>query len=395
MMIPVETALERVLAGLKPLPAETVPLTQAGGRVLAARVRARVAHPPLDVSAMDGWAVRAADLPGTLSIIGESAAGHPFAGAVGAGQAVRISTGAAVPDGADAVVMQEDCERDGDRVATKVAVPGGKHIRTAGNDFAVGASLLAAGTVLDARHIGLAAAMNLAWLEVRRRPMVAVLSTGDEIRMPGDPLGPAQIPGSNGPMLAALIEANGGEVRQLGIAGDDRESLAVLLAGARKADLLAISGGASVGDHDLVGPMLAEKGMTPGFWKVAMRPGKPLMHGHLHGMPVLGLPGNPVSAYVAAVLFLVPMLRALQGLPPGPMIEAARLGAGMAANDQRQAYLRASLAPGVDGMPVATAFASQDSAVLSGLAAADAMIIRRPQAAEAKAGEVVEIIRLG
>jgi len=393
-MIPVETALERVLAGLAPLPAEVVALPQAVGRVLAADACARVAHPPVAVSAMDGWAVRAADLPGTFAIIGESAAGHGFAGEVGAGQAVRISTGAPLPAGADAVAMQEDAERDGGRVTVTVAVPPGKHVRAAAQDFAVGAALLAAGTVLGPRQIGLAAAMNLAWLDVRRCPLVAILSTGDEIRMPGDTLAPGQIAGSNGPMLAALVEANGGEFRQLGIAGDDRAALAGLLAGARGADLLVISGGASVGDHDLVGAMLAEAGMVPGFWKVAMRPGKPLMHGHLGGMPVLGLPGNPVSAYVAATLFLVPMLRALLGLPAARSTAIARLGGDLAANDQRQAYLRATLAAEPDGVLRATAMERQDSAVLSGLAAADALIVRRPHAPEAKVGDMVEILPL-
>ncbi|MDA8231724.1 MAG: molybdopterin molybdotransferase MoeA [Magnetospirillum sp.] len=396
-MIAVETALERVLAGLRPLAGESVALPQALGRVLAADLAARVSHPPLAVSSMDGWAVRAADVaavPARLAVAGTSAAGHPFAGTVRTGQAVRIFTGAPLPDGADAVARQEDCRAEGGAVTVTVGIPPGKFVRPAGLDFAVGDVLLTAGTVMDPRRIGLAAAMNIPWLPVRRRPRVAVLSTGDEIRMPGEPLAPAQIPGSNGPALAALIEASGGLPMIVGIASDTAESLAGLIAAAEGADLLVISGGASVGDYDMVAPALAEAGMALDFWKVAMRPGKPLMCGRLRGTPVLGLPGNPVAALVCATLFLVPMLRTLAGLALYDGDTTAILGRDLPANDDRQDYLRSSLERRPDGTLVATPFAKQDSAVLSGLAAADALVVRPPHAPAAKAGESVTVLPL-
>ncbi len=396
-MISVETARSQIVAAAAPLPAEQVALSQARGRVLAGDLAARVNHPPLAVSSMDGWAIRAADCqaaPATLAIIGESAAGKPFDGNVGPGQAVRIFTGAPMPAGADAVVRQEDAERRGGEVVVGTAVPPGKYVRTPGLDFAVGDVLLRSGTVLGPRQIGLAAAMNLVWLPVRRRPRVAILSTGDEIRMPGEPLGEAQIPGSNGPALVALIEAHGGEAVDLGIAQDSRQSISALLAGAAGVDLLVTSGGASVGDYDLVQDALAESGFILDFWKIAMRPGKPLMFGRLRDIPVLGLPGNPVSALVAALLFLVPMLRGFQGLPTDPPLATARLGCALPANGEREAFLRGSLAFDADGMGVATPFDKQDSAVLSGMSAADVLIIRPVDAPAAEAGDKVRILPL-
>ncbi len=392
-MISVENALERVLAAAMPLGPESVALPQALGRILAEDLAARVAHPPVAVSAMDGYACRAEDIatpPATLAVIGESAAGHPWDGSVGAGGAVRIFTGAAVPHGADAVVMQEDTDRDGDSLT--VNTDRGGHIRPAGNDFSVGDVLLAAGTVMGPRQIGLAAAMNIPWVTVRRRPRVAVLSTGDEIAMPGDPLGPGQIVSSNGPALAALIQAQGCEVIQLGIARDSRESLEAMLQAAQGADLLVTSGGVSVGDYDIVHDVMAERGLALDFWKIAIRPGKPLMFGMLGAVPVLGLPGNPVSALVTAYVFLLPMLRAMQGLAPVLPPLPAVLGRDLKPNGDRQDYMRASLERRPDGTLVATPFRKQDSAVLSGMAAADCLAIRPPHAPAAMAGDRIDVL---
>ncbi len=395
-MISVEVALERVLAGCRPTAPEMVPLPAALGRVLAEDVAARVAHPPLDVSAMDGYAVRAAEVaqPARLAVIGESAAGHPFAGTVAAGQAVRIFTGAPIPAGADAVVMQEDTVREGDAVQINAATAPGRHVRVRGLDFLPGQAGLAAGTVMGPRQIALAAAMNVPWLLVRRRPRVAVLSTGDEIAMPGEPMGTAQLASSNGPGLAALVTAMGGEAVQLGIARDSRASLDAMVAAAAGCDLLVTSGGASVGDYDLVQGVLADHGMTLDFWKIAMRPGKPLMFGALKHVPVLGLPGNPVSAMVCAYVFLVPMLRALQGLGGGLPIQQAALTADLRANDARQEYMRARLDRDAEGRLLATPHTRQDSAVVSGLAAATGLVIRPPHAPAAKAGDTVAVIAL-
>lgn len=396
-MITVDVALERVLAGLGPTATETVALPAALGRVLAADAQARLAHPPSDVSAMDGYAVRAEDIatPGTrLAVIGESGAGHPFSGTIGPGQAVRIFTGAPMAAGADSVVMQEDTERDGDAVVITVTQVSGRHVRPQGADFSVGDPLLTAGTVLGPRQIGLAAAMNLPWLAVRRRPRIAILSTGDEIVMPGDPLGPAQIVSSNGPALAALVAQAGAEPVQLGIASDSRESLSAMIKAASGCDLLVTSGGASVGDYDLVQDALAEHGLELDFWKIAIRPGKPLMYGRLKHVPVLGLPGNPVSAMVCAYVFLMPMLRALQGLAPVIPPIAARLGGPVKANDGRQDYQRATLERRPDGSLVATPFPRQDSAVISGLAAAGCLLIRPPHAPEGKEGDPVLVMPL-
>lgn len=395
-MISVEVALERVLAGCRPMAGEMVSLPAALGRVLAADVAALVAHPPLDVAAMDGYAVRAADLDHghRLTVVGQSAAGHPFAGTVGTAQAVRVFTGAALPAGADAVVMQEDCSRDGDLVLVELRPAPGQYVRRRGMDFTPGQVGLATGTVMGPRQIALAAAMNVPWLTVRRRPRVAVLSTGDEITMPGTPLDAAQLPSCNGPGIAALVAALGGEPLQLGIAGDSRDSLSTMVTAATGCDLLVTSGGASVGDYDLVQDVLAEHGMKLDFWKIAMRPGKPLMFGTLKGVPVLGLPGNPVSAMVCAYVFLAPLLRAMQGLTGGLPRMPAVLGADLRANDARQDYLRADLTRDSAGILVATPHQRQDSAVVSGLAAASAFVVRPPHAPAARAGDTVTVMAL-
>ena len=394
-MISVDDARDRILAGLKPTPAETVAVSAAAGRVLATDVAARATQPPVAVSAMDGYAVRAADVaatPATLRVIGEVPAGGQFAGTVGAGDAVRIFTGAAVPAGADAVVIQEDTDRDGDALTVKETAAAGAFVRPAGLDFAAGDDLLSAGRVLTARDVGLAAAMDVPWLAVRRRPRVALLATGDEIVMPGEPKGPAHITSSNTFALSALVTASGGEAVTLGIARDNPESLSALAAAARGADLLVTTGGASVGDHDLVQAVLGEHGLDIDFWRIAMRPGKPLMFGQFNGVPMLGLPGNPVSTVVCGLVFLRPALRHMLGVAAEETTRTATLGRDLPANDRRQDYLRASLTPGDDGRPVATPFDVQDSSMLATLARADALVVRPPNAPAIAAGEAVPIL---
>ena len=397
-MIPVADAIARILAGVEPLPAEMVPLGDGLGRVLAEDLASRRTQPPAAVSAMDGYAVRAEDaarVPAELRIVAEIAAGAAWTGKVGRGEAARIFTGAPVPDGADAIVIQEDCTRAGDRVTVREAATAGAYVRPAGLDFAEGDLLLRAGRRLTSRDIGLAAAMNRPGLPVRRRPRVALLATGDEIALPGEPLGPQQIVSSSGPGLAALVAEAGGQPVSLGVAGDSTASLRAHAAGAEGADILVTMGGASVGEHDLVQSALAEDGLEVDFWRIAMRPGKPLMFGRMGGALVLGLPGNPVSAFVCALLFLRPLIDAMLGLPAGPPArEAARLGVDLTANDRREDYLRARLAPDGEGLPVATPFARQDSSMLARFVEADALVVRAPHAPPANAGDLVEIIRL-
>ena len=397
-MISVEEARTRLLAPLAPLGAEQVALSEAFGRVLAEDVAARRTQPPWPVSAMDGYAVRAADVarvPARLAIIGSVPAGQSFEGTVGPGQAVRIFTGAPVPDGADAIVIQEDTERDGDRVTVKEGAPAGRYVRRAGLDFSEGAVGLAKGRRLTARDVGLAAAMNRPWLLVYRRPRVAVLPTGDEVVMPGDPVGPNQIVSSNALALGALIESLGGIPIQLPIAPDDSSALQRIAEGARGADLLVTTGGASVGDHDLVRDALGRTGLELDFWSVAMRPGKPLMVGRFRDTPMIGLPGNPVSTLVCGLLFVKPAIERLQGLDtaPEPPLRA-RLRVPLGANDRRQDYLRAKLGRAADGTLEVEPFRVQDSSMLSLLAAADCLVIRLPHAPAAAAGDWVEAIPL-
>lgn len=412
-LIAVEEALIRVLASVeKPVPTEHVPLAGCAGRSLAEDVTALRDQPPFPASAMDGYAVRsadAADVPVTLRLIGESAAGRRFSGTVGAGQAVRIFTGAPLPEGADAVVMQEDAERSGDQVVLKEAAHANRHIREAGLDFRAGDVLLQAGLRLDSRHIALAAAMGHGTLPVRRKPRVAILATGDELVRAGEPVGPDQITASSLPATAALVEKAGAEAIDLGIARDTMESLEERIRAARDADadILVTLGGASVGEHDLVQKALAREGMDLGFWKVALKPGKPLMHGRLGSTLLLGLPGNPVSSLVCAVLFLVPAIRALLGDAQAgdDPSEMAVLGADLPANGPRQDYMRAALAfkefdidptLGVQRMrlPVATPHLIQDSSMLSILERSDALLVRPPHAPAAQAGEPCQIIQL-
>jgi molybdopterin molybdotransferase len=397
-MISVEAALARIQQGFQKLPAELVGLGDGLGRVLAEDLIARRTQPPFAVSAMDGYAVRAADaaaVASRLTLAGYVQAGGRHQGVVGPGQAVRIFTGAPVPDGADAIVIQEDTEADGDGVVIGTAPRLGQHIRDAGIDYVEGQVGLAAGTRLGPRELGLAAGMNRPWLMVHRRPRVAILPTGDEVALPGDPIGPNQIVSSNGTALAALVESAGGVPIQLGIARDDSATLQRMAAGAAGADLLVTIGGASVGEHDLVQQALDRSGMELDFWKIAMRPGKPLMFGRIGATAVLGLPGNPVSAMICGLLFLVPALERLQGLPgSGPESEMALAGSDLPENDRRQDYLRARLATDAEGRLHATPFARQDSSMMAALAAADALILRPPHAPPVPAGAPIRVIRL-
>jgi molybdopterin molybdotransferase len=402
-MLSVAEALERILKSFRPLPAETVGIAEAFGRVLAEDVRARVTQPPHAVSAMDGYAVRAADVasvPATLKVIGAVPAGGLFEGAITAGEAVRIFTGAPLPKGADSIVIQEDTEagegpNGNGRVTVKESCKLGNYVRAAGLDFAVGDLGPRAGRRLTVRDVGLIAAMNHPWVPVRRRPRVAILATGDEVVMPGEPLGPSQIVSSNGLALAAFVRACGGEPLLLPIAADTEDSLAELAAGARGADLLLTTGGASVGEHDLVQKALGRQGMELDFWKIAMRPGKPLLYGRLGNQRVLGVPGNPVAALICGLVFLVPMLHRLLGLREdarGP--HEAVLGQALEANGPRQHYLRAASTWGPGGDRVVASLAAQDSALMADFARADCLIVRPPDAPALAPGARVTIIPL-
>lgn len=400
-LIPVAEALARVLASAPmPLVAEPTVIEEALGRTLAADVHALRTQPPFANSAMDGYALRAADIaqpPAKLRVIGESAAGRAFAGALGPNEAVRIFTGAPMPTGADCVLIQENAERDGDFLIAKESEPPRRNVRGAGIDFLEGEPLLPAGRRLTPRDLALVAAANHPTVAVRRRPRVAVLATGDELVRPGEALGASQIVASNNYAIAGVIAASGGEAIDLGIASDDMDALARSFRRAREieADVLVTLGGASIGDYDLVQRALVEAGLELGFWRIAMRPGKPLMQGRLGDMRVLGLPGNPVSSVVCAMLFLAPLLRALVGDPEAgaDASERARFGADIGANDMRQDYLRARLAIGAEGEPIATPFASQDSSLVKLLAQAQCLVIRPPYAPSAKRGEECRIIR--
>lgn len=395
-MISVDEARERILTDLRPVGIEEIGLLEAQGRVLAEDVKARLTQPPWPVSAMDGYAVRAADAaraPATLRVIGSAPAGSAFSGTIGSGEAVRIFTGAPVPSGADAIVIQEDTEAADGKVTIKEAAQAGRHIRAAGLDFKTGDIGVAARRRLTARDLGLIAAMNVPWLRARRRPRVALLATGDEIVRPGDPVGTNQIVSSNTYALAAFVQALGAEPILLGIAKDTVEDTLAKVEGARGADLLVTAGGASVGDHDLVQKALATRGLAVDFWKIAMRPGKPLMWGRLGEQPVLGLPGNPVSSLVCALVFLKPAIEALAGLDAAATaLLDARLGRDVAANDQRQDYVRATLARGDDGVPVVTPFARQDSSMLTLLAQSDGLLVRPPRDPARKSGEIVRVL---
>ena len=399
-LTPVADALAKILSGVEALPEEMVALDDAHHRVLARDIAAKRTQPPQNMSAMDGYAVRAQDAaaaPTRLRVIGEVAAGRPFDRPVGKGEAVRIFTGGVVPSGADAVVVQEDTARDGDHIVINEAARTGRHIRKAGIDFCEGDVLLRAGARLTERDLSLAAGMNHPALPVRRRPRVAFLATGDELVMPGENPGPGQIILSNGYALRALARAEGAEVIDLGIARDTMEETTAAIRRARelKVDILITTGGASVGDHDVVKDALEAEGVKMAFWRIALRPGKPMMHGRLDGMRVIGVPGNPASSYICSFLFAVPLIRALSGRADvHHEAEHAMLGSNIVENDRRQDYLRARLTLQDSGPAVATPIDMQDSSLLSGLSVARALIIRPPFAPAAAAGEPCVIFRL-
>ncbi|GGF64850.1 molybdopterin molybdenumtransferase MoeA [Paracoccus acridae] len=390
-MITVEEALAQVLS-LAPMPVpELVPLDQAWGRVLLEPAISRMTQPPFAASAMDGYAIRSCDIGQPLTVIGEAAAGHPYAGPAVAGMAVRILTGAPVPDGYDRVIMQENVLREGDLI-TITDPAGGNNIRPAGDDFRKG-DQFAPGRRLRAADIALLAAMNIPAVTVSARPRIAILAGGDELVSPGTAPDPGQIISSNDLAIAALARQSGGEAQILPIARDTEDSLRAGFAAAKDADLLVTIGGASVGDHDLIGKVAAERGLDLAFHKIAMRPGKPLMAGKLNGKPMLGLPGNPVSAIICGMLFMQPLIAAMQGLDDSRPLLKARLAQDLPAEGNRQHYLRAALQDG-DDLPLIRPFPSQDSARLSLMARADALLVRPANDPPRVAGDIVDFMPL-
>ncbi|MEF2073226.1 molybdopterin molybdotransferase MoeA [Consotaella aegiceratis] len=394
-MISVEEAVAQLVEGVEPASGtEDVALHDALERVLATELRATRTQPDFDSSAMDGYAVRAADLADlsrSLEVIGEAAAGSAFDGSVGSGQAVRIFTGAPVPAGADSILIQENAETLGDRLIRATAAPStGQHIRPAGNDFAQDDILLSVGTWLRPGALALAASGGHPILTVRRRPRVAVLATGSELVAPGEPVGPAQIVASNGYGVAAIVRRAGGEILDYGIAPDDPAKIAACVDRAidERIDLLVTIGGASVGDHDHIGAVFEAKGVSLDFWKVAMRPGKPIMAGRLNGMRLIGLPGNPASSLVAASVFLRPLVRALAGRQPEPLTRVGRTGVALPANpSERTNFLRSISELSAEGGAIVTPMDRQDSSLLSIYARASALLMRPAQAARAEAGD--------
>jgi molybdopterin molybdotransferase len=397
-MLSVAEATERITRSIFLVPkTDRVPLTEAVGRVLAAPVISRRRQPPNDVSAMDGYALRFVDaefLPAKLKVVGSIPAGGRFERPIASGEAVRIFTGAPLPSGADTIVIQENTAREDDVVVIREGVVRGKHIRRAGLDFAGNAAVLEPPRRLSSFDIALAAAAGVANVTVRRRPRVAIMATGDELVRPGGPAGPSEIYASSIYGIAALVEQWGASPRDIGIARDHKSSLIRVAEGAKGADMFVTLGGASVGEHDLVQSALSEAGLEIDFWKIAMRPGKPLMFGRFGDMPMLGLPGNPVSALVCAVLFLKPAIDALLGLPPQPQVRLpVVIGCDLPANDGREDYLRASLTH-ADGKFVALPFALQDSSMLSALAMAECLLVRPPLSPPAYGGDIGEAIPL-
>lgn len=392
-MISFEQAKQRILARAPLMPAELVGLHQAAGRVLAEAVTARRSQPPQAVSAMDGYAVRSQDLQqpqSQLSVSQTIQAGAMPSGPLLPGQAARIFTGAPLPDGADAILIQELVDGVGGlTITTTAALEPGRYVRAAGQDFALGQEGLAPNTRLRARHIGLAAAMNYPWLRVRRRPVVALISTGDELVHPGEPLGPGQIISANCSALAALVEQHGGQALILGTTPDNKDSLLASLDAACAADIIVTSGGASVGDHDLVGGLLRDNGLAVDFWKIAMRPGKPLIFGDYNQRLFLGLPGNPVSALMGGLMFLVPLLACMLGqLDPTEAWQPRALATDLPANDERLEFLRARVVSTGRVQP----FNRQDSAMSRILAQADGLIRRPVHAPAWRAGTTVDYL---
>jgi len=393
-MIPHTDALERILAPLAPLQTELVPLPDALGRVAAHDLAARLKNPPADVSAMDGYAVIGGEAPSGLRMIGESRAGAPFSGAVTPGTCIRIFTGSLLPEGADAILIQENATADGDIITPNASVKAGQFVRRAGQDFDLGDTVLRAGARIGARDIGLLAASGHVWVEVHRRPRVALLTTGDELGLPGDPLPPGGIVNSNGPMLAALVRTAGAEPVLLPPCPDDIDATARMLRSLAHVDLIVSVGGASVGDHDHMQAALGRAGFESDFWKIAMRPGKPLMHARREGQACIGLPGNPVAALVCGIVFLMPAIARLAGANTLAVPqETARLGAALPANDLRFDHLRATLSTNADGALIATPFARQDSGMIRVMTSADALILREAHAPAAEIGAPCRIIR--
>ena len=392
--MPVEEARARILSNVKPLAPENVPLAQALGRVLAKPLSAKRDQPPFNSSAMDGYAVRSEDNATELTVIGTSAAGHAFKGKLKAGEAIRIFTGAPVPATADAVVIQENTTASGKTVTILQAARTGQNIRPRGLDFRKGETLLPAAIRLNARDIGLAAAMNCDIISVRKKPIVAVIATGDELVLPGAKPRADQIVSSNSNALVAMAESFGAKVINCGIVRDDLKATERAILKMAKADIIVTTGGASVGDHDFIQQALKNTGVKIDFWKIALRPGKPFMYGRKGKQQVLGLPGNPVSALVCARLFLKPLLDCLQGLPVEEAATMARLGAAMPANDSRQDYVRARLEIAPDGSRTATPYGKQDSSMQRTFRDAHCLIIRPPNAPAAGIGELVPILNL-
>jgi molybdopterin molybdotransferase len=396
-LLPVEEARARILKGVRPLPSEAVALEGALGRVTATPTTSARTQPPFDASAMDGYAVRAEDVtaaPSFLKVTGVSAAGHGFKRALNAGQAVRIFTGAPLPKGADAVVIQENAELQGSVVKINILPLRGQHIRKAGLDFAKGQRLIEAAKRLNPRDLGLAAAMNRAKICVRRKPLVAVLATGDELVRPGGKLHADQIVSSNASGLLAMACALGASTIDGGIVRDELKATERAIRKLAGADILVTTGGASVGDHDFVQQALKNTGIRIDFWKIAMRPGKPFVYGRKGRQHALGLPGNPVSAFVCAELFLKPLIRVMLGLPPEDDPLMASLAVDLTANDSRQDFLRARLSRSPDGRTIATPFARQDSSMMRAFRDADCLIVRPPYAKPLAAGDDVPILLL-
>ncbi|MEP2944338.1 MAG: gephyrin-like molybdotransferase Glp [Hyphomicrobiales bacterium] len=390
MLLPVHEALTRILEDAPKTQTIHVPLHEADGYTLATNVAATRTQPPFAASAMDGYAVRHADLVlgKSLEVIGEAAAGHRFSGTFQAGSAVRIFTGAPLPDGADTILIQEDAERDGDTIIPREIPKCGLYVRPAGMDFAENEELISAGTILNFQSISIAAAMNHPTLPVHKKPIIGIMSNGDELVLPGEVPNDDQIIASNAFGVASLVRAAGGEVIDLGIARDTTSDIVNAFDRAQnaKCDVLVTLGGASVGDHDLIKPALAKKGVTLDFWKIAMRPGKPFMFGKLDNMRMLGMPGNPVSSLVCSLLFLRPLLLAMQGRDPVYDLDTALVGTPIPKNSQRPAYLRAFAAK-VDGKWVVDTFAQQDSSILSVLAKSNCLVLRGSFEELAKTGD--------
>jgi len=395
-LLSVDDALDQIIKAVSTMPSERIAVEAALGHVLAADINANLSHPPADVSAMDGYAVHSSHLsstPKNLTVIGESAAGHPFDGVLGADQAVRIFTGAYVPQGADAIVLQEDTNRDGDVVTILEQPKPEQFIRKAGQDFSHGDLIASKGATLDARRLALIASSGHGTVPTHCKPVVAIISTGDELVHPGSTPKDGQIVSSNDLFLTHLITSLGATAMNLGQMADQDDALTKAFDQAKSADLIVTSGGASVGNHDGVARHMNESGGLA-FWRIAMRPGKPLIFGQIDQTPMLGLPGNPVSTGVCAMIFVAAAIRKMLGQDPLPKPSHVKLLAPLGENDRRQDYLRARIHVDDQGQTWAEAFNKQDSGMLKTFADADGLIIRPPHAPPAEAGTPVPVLLL-